>query len=144
MEPRDTRTHAIIGAAMEVHRELGHGFLEAVYQEALAVEFNARQIPFEPHVHLIVHYKGVPLSCAYKPDFVVCQAVVVELKAIAKLTTVDQAQLINYLKATGIPIGLLLKLGAPSLEVKRLVLTPGYHRSADNSNLRNQDHEVRD
>lgn len=138
MQVRDERTHAIIGAAMEVHRQLGHGFLKAVYQQALALEFTARSIPFQPQAELLVRYKGIPLDCAYKPDFIVYQSVIVELKALAKLTTLEQAQVLNYLKATGIQIGLLLNFGAPSLEVKRLVLTRSGERSTDYADFRRE------
>ena len=120
---KDLQTHAIIGAAMEVHRELGRGFLELVYQTALALEFQERGIPFKGEVALPVRYKGKLLSCGYRADFVCFEDVLVEIKAIARLTTADDAQLLNELKATGYQRGLLLNFGARSLEVKRLVLT---------------------
>ena len=82
---KDPQTYAIIGAAMEVHRELGHGFLEAVYQEALAAELTTRIIPFRREVPLEVKYKGQPLACTYKADFICFGEILVELKAIAKL-----------------------------------------------------------
>jgi GxxExxY protein len=118
---RDNQTYEIIGAAMEVHRELGHGFLEAVYQAAPAVEFVARGIPFRSEVELPVFYKGRRLSCGYRADFVCFENILVETKAIAALTTSDHAQLINYLKATKHHRGLLINFGAPSLEYKRFV-----------------------
>jgi GxxExxY protein len=124
---RDPNTYAIIGAAMEVHRELGHGFLEAVYQEALAVEFAERGIPFQREVELPVRYKGRILACKYRADFLCFDSVVVETKAIATLTTVDEAQLINELKATEFTVGLLINFGAPSLEYKRRIFTPRQH-----------------
>jgi GxxExxY protein len=117
----DPETYAIIGTAMEVHRQLGHGFLEAVYQEALAIEMAARKIPFQREVPFPVEYKGQRLACSYRADFVCFESVVVELKAINQLTGADEAQLINELKATGLHRGLLLNFGAPSLEYKRLV-----------------------
>lgn len=107
---------------MEVHRCLGHGFLEAVYQEALALELEARGIPFEREVALPVKYKGKILKCSYRADFVCYQSVVVELKAISQLTSVDEAQVINELKATGLNRALLLNFGASSLEYVRRVL----------------------
>ncbi len=121
---KDPQSHAIIGAAMEVHCELGFGFLEAVYQCALALEFQERNIPFKAEVALPVPYKGKLLTCGYRADFVCFEDLLVETKAIAELTRVDDAQLINELKATGFQRGLLLNFGAPSLQFKRLVRTP--------------------
>ncbi len=118
---RDPETFAIIGAAMEVHRELGHGFLEAVYQEALAIELTIRKIPFQREVPLPVVYKGEKLICSYRADFVCYENVLVELKAISQLTGADEAQVINEMKATGIQRALLINFGAPSLEYKRRV-----------------------
>ena len=118
---RDPETYSIIGAAMEVHRQLGRGFLEAVYQEAMAVELTARQIPFRREVSLPIFYKGQRLACSYRADFVCFEAVVVETKAINQLTGADESQLINELKATGLNRGLLINFGVPSLEYKRLV-----------------------
>jgi GxxExxY protein len=120
---KDPETFAIIGAAMEVHRELGFGFLEAVYQCALALEFQERNIPFKAEVPLPVRYKGKLLTCGYRADFICFEDLLVETKATAELTRVDDAQLINEPKATGLQRGLLLNFGAPSLQFKRLVLT---------------------
>jgi GxxExxY protein len=120
---RDPETFAIIGAAMEVHRELGHGFLEAVYQTAPALEFTERGIPFRAEVELPVYYKGKRLACGYRADFVCYEDVLVETKAISALTSADHAQLINYLKATRHRRGLLFNFGAPSLETNRLVFS---------------------
>jgi GxxExxY protein len=117
----DPETFSIIGAAMEVHRELGHGFLEAVYQEALAIELAARKIPFQREVPVPVSYKGQKLACGYRADFVCHENVLVELKAISQLTGADEAQLINEMKATGMQRALLINFGAPSLEYKRRV-----------------------
>jgi GxxExxY protein len=118
---KDPETYGIIGAAMEVHRQLGHGFLEAVYQEALALELAARSIPFQREVPLPVSYKGQRLACTYRADFVCFERVIVETKAIGQLTGTDEAQLINELKATGLNRGLLINFGAPSLDYKRFV-----------------------
>lgn len=118
---RDPRTHAIIGAAMEVHRELGCGFLEAVYQEALAVELRARSILFQRELTLPVRYKGELLSTFYRADFKCFDSVLIEVKALQRLSGIEEAQVLNYLKATGNEVGLLLNFGAPSLAWKRLV-----------------------
>jgi len=121
-EMKDERTYKIIGAALEVHKELGCGFLEAVYQEALAREFTAQEIPFKSQAIIGIEYKGKPLDKTYQPDFVCFNEIIVEIKALAKLTGIEEAQLINYLKATGLKVGLLLNFGSKSLEHKRLVL----------------------
>jgi GxxExxY protein len=128
-EERDPQTYAIIGAAMEVHRELGNGFLEAVYQEALAKELKLRQIPFIREVELVVKYKGETLKTRYRVDFVCFEEIIVELKAISMLTNADEAQLINYLKATGYHRGLVINFGAYSLQHRRKVW--GYSHPAE-------------
>ena len=122
-DSRDPQTRAIIGAAMEVHRQLGPGFLEAVYQEALAIEFADRGIPFRREQELPIDYKGRRLPCKYRSDFVCYEEIIVELKALQALTGVDEAQMINYLKATHLGRGLLLNFGRPSLEFKRYVFS---------------------
>ena len=119
----DLQTYAIIGAAMEVHREPGMGFLEAVYQHALAAEFSARSIPFASEVELPVYYKGERLNCSYRADFVCYNDVIVELKALKAITGVEEAQVLNYLKATGLGRGLLLNFGCPRLEFKRHIFS---------------------
>src|SRR3989304_5089930 len=121
VEERDPHTYAIIGAAMEIHRQLGHGFLEAVYQEAAAIEFPLKQIPFEREVALSVKYKNSLLPTHYRADFVCYSEIILEFKALAKLSSVEDAQLLNYLKATGLKRGLLINFGASSLQYKRLV-----------------------
>jgi len=108
---------------MEVHRQLGCGFLEPVYQEALAIEFSKREIQFRREVKLPVFYKGIPLDSVYKVDFICFQEVVVELKALARFSGTEEAQIINYLKATGHEIGLLLNFGMRSLEHRRFILS---------------------
>jgi GxxExxY protein len=118
---RDPQTYAVIGAAMEVHRQLGPGFLEAVYQEALAIELEARQIPFQREVVLPVFYKERLLKTGYRADFICYEQIIVELKALSQLTGVDDAQLINALNVTRFNRGLLLNFGASSLEYKRRV-----------------------
>ena len=123
-DSRDPQTRAIIGAAMEVHRQLGPGFLEAVYQEALAIELADRRTPFQREQELPIDYKGRRLPCKYRADFVCYEDIIVELKAVQLLSGTEEAQVLNYLKATSLERGLLLNFGRPSLEFKRLVFSP--------------------
>ena len=115
-------TQEIIGAAMEVHRELGSGFLEYVYEESLCHELNLREIYFERQKELDIYYKDLLIPKKYKPDLMIENKVIVELKATSGLTKVEEAQLLNYLKATKLRIGLLLNFGTKSLEMKRRIL----------------------
>jgi GxxExxY protein len=119
----DPRTYAIIGAAMEVHTQLGCGFLEPVYQEALAIELVKREIPFLREEKFPINYKGCTLETFYKPDFICFDSVIVELKALSRITSIEQSQVINYLKVTGYSTGLLLNFGTSSLEQRRFVLS---------------------
>lgn len=121
-QPNDPQTYAIIGAAFEVHSELGHGFLEGVYQHALAKEFAKRGVPFLREAEVPVLYKGDPLPIGYRTDFLCYGEIIVELKALPKTGNIEQAQVINYLKASGLKRALLLNFGAPSLERKRFVV----------------------
>ena len=114
--------YAVVGAAMAVYNELGPGFLEAVYHEAMEIELRQRGIPFHTHVPLPICYKGVPLRRVYEADLIVFDRVIVELKALKALGGLEQAQLLNYLKATGLRVGVLLNFGNhPNLEWQRLV-----------------------
>lgn len=114
-------TYQVIGAAMEVHKVLGPGFLESVYQGSLARELGLREIRFEQQVPLPVCYKGVPVG-NFIADMVIDGKVVLELKAIKNVTDADEAQLINYLKLTGIKVGLLINFGAQSLQHFRRIV----------------------
>ena len=115
-------SYKIVGACFEVHKELGQGFLEAVYQEALAIEFKNKNIPFEKEKELEITYKGKKLFKKYYADFVCFDKIIIELKALSKLTTEHEAQVLNYLKATGFKLGILVNFGSSSLEYRRLVL----------------------
>ena len=115
-------TQGIIGAAMEVHRELGSGFLEYVYEEALCYELKFREVSFERQKELDIQYKDLVIPRKYKPDLIVENKVIVEIKATSGLTEVEEAQLLNYLKATKMRVGLLLNFGKKSMEVKRRIL----------------------
>jgi GxxExxY protein len=119
---RDPRTYKIIGAAMEVHRQLGCGFLEPVYQEAMALELKNRGIPYSQELLFPINYKGNHLRHRYRPDFICFDGVIVEVKALSRLSSVEESQVINYLKVTGYHTGLLLNFGARSLEKRRFVL----------------------
>jgi GxxExxY protein len=116
-----TETYQIIGAAMEVHKELGCGFFEAVYQEALELEFQYRAIPYQREAKLDIYYKKQLLRKYYEADFICYDKVIVELKALSELTSEHEAQLLNSLKATGLKVGLLINFGGTSLEYKRMV-----------------------
>jgi GxxExxY protein len=120
---KDPESYAIIGAAMEAHTVLGNGFLEAVYHDALEREFLARQIPFSREQSIPVFYKGHPLSTLYRADFVCYGSIIVELKAIKKLTEIEDAQVLHYLKATGYGRALLFNFAASQLEFKRFINT---------------------
>ena len=124
MQPdvRDPETYAIIGAAMEVHRTLGCGFLESVYHEALAIELSHRNIAFRREAPLPVLYKGTTLACGYRVDFICNESVLIELKALAAVGSLEDSQVINYLKASGLSKALLINFGAQSLQYKRLTL----------------------
>lgn len=129
---RDPEAYSIIGAAMAVHRTLGCGFLEAVYQEALEIEFNSRNIPNKREVLLTIYYDNQKLNIQYKADFICYDNIIVELKALTETSGTEEAQVINYLKASGYERALLINFGKPSLEYKRLI------RSKNNQNTSQQ------
>jgi GxxExxY protein len=111
----------IIGCAMEVHRELGNGFLEAVYQEALSIEFNAKNIPNKAQANIDIFYKERLLDKKYISDFICFEEIIIELKVVEKLKSEHYAQLLNYLKATNCKLGILINFGTTSLEYKRVI-----------------------
>ena len=114
--------YQIIGAAMEVYNQLGNGFLEGVYQDALALELQMRNIPFKEQASLQITYKAQPLRHHYTPDMILFDGIILELKAISSLGVNEEAQLLNYLKASGLRLGLLINFGAENkLEWKRMV-----------------------
>ena len=116
-------TFTIVGAAIEVHRTLGSGFLEAVYQEALCMEFKSWKVPFTAQQTIQIMYKGERLEKEYVADFVCYDRIIVELKALDALTGKETSQLLNYLKATGLRLGILINFGSVGkLEWKRFVL----------------------
>ena len=115
-------TGDIIGAAMEVHSTLGPGFIESVYEESLAYEFELRKIPFERQKTFKVFYKARAVK-TFVADFVADNTVIVEVKAIREITEIEKLQVINYLKASGLEVGLAINFGAPSLDYKRLIET---------------------
>ncbi|MDQ2995670.1 MAG: GxxExxY protein [Chloroflexota bacterium] len=127
--------YRIVGAAMEVYNTLGPGFLEAVYQEAFEIELIARDIRFVPQQELHILYKGQTLGKTYIADFLMFDQVIVEIKALNQLTTHEEAQLLNYLKATGLSLGILINFGhAKTLEWKRMAWTK--KRSTNDSIIR--------
>lgn len=116
-------SYVIQGAVFEVYREMGSGFLGSVYQECMERELQNRQVPFVSQAQLKLSYKGEDLTQIYRPDLICYSKIIVELKAVKETTSVHKAQLINYLKATDISLGLLVNFGAfPKATVTRVVL----------------------
>ena len=111
--------YEIIGAAMEVHRTLGQGFLESVYQEALEIEMSKREIPFSSQTKIQIHYKDIPMEHYFVADFVCYDKIIVELKSVSTVLPEHEAQIINYLRATGFKLGILLNFNEESLYYKR-------------------------
>ena len=118
----EEETGKILKACMNVFNELGNGFLEAVYQEALAIEFEEMHIPFERETKIDIFYKGKKLDKEYYADFICYDKIIVELKAISKLVNANKAQVINDLHGTKLPVGLLVNFGESSLKWERLTL----------------------
>lgn len=117
-------SYRIMGACFEVHNRMGAGFLEAVYQESLAIELETQGIPFSAQPTLTLSYRGRPLSTTYKPDFICFERILVEIKAVDRLGDRHQAQVLNYLHATDLELGLLINFGShPKLESQRVALS---------------------
>ena len=121
-----SESYAIIGACFELYKDKGCGFVEPVYQKCLEIEFEVQKIPFVPQQYLDIFYRGRKLENFYKPDFVCFGKIIVEIKAIQKLCDENRAQTMNYLKATGFELGLLVNFGHfPKLEYERIANTKG-------------------
>lgn len=120
---KDPETYSIIGASMSVHAELGSGFLESVYQDALEWEFKQRNIPFVREKSISILYKGEVLGAPYRADFVCYGNIIVELKAVKALTDIEFAQVLHYLKATGYQRALLINFGTTRLEYRRFIFS---------------------
>lgn len=118
---RDKKSYAIISACMEVHRILGTGFMEKVYQDALEVEFKRRNIPYEREKIFKITYKDVELQHVFQSDFVCYNEYIVELKAVKELNDIFRAQVINYLHASGLKHSLLINFGETSLKYERYI-----------------------
>ena len=119
----EEETYAIRGAVFEVYREMGSGFLEAVYQECLEIELGTREIPFVAQLGLELKYKGQFLQQTYKPDLICYNQIILELKAVKEIAPEHKAQLINYLKATNLKLGLIINFGSyPKVRIERLAL----------------------
>ena len=114
-------TYNIRGAIFAVHHELGNGFLERVYQDALELEFQKRGIPYEREKNIQIMYKGKPLGEPFRADFVCYDKIIVELKAVEELLSIHRAQVLNYLKATGFRLGILVNFGEQMARIERLL-----------------------
>ena len=123
-------SYRIIGAAMEVHKTLGCGFVEAVYQEALEMELRKRNIPYEREKELTINYKGMTLSKTFRADFICYDKIILELKAVTEFTDEHYAQIYSYLKASEMKLGMLINFGKASLDYYRI---PASHKWVVNS-----------
>jgi len=130
LEAVDPESHIVIGAGIDVHRTLGCGFPENVYQEAFEIELADRRIPFVREAALQIRFKGGLLRVHYRVDFICFERLLVELKATPQILRADYAQMISYLKAAGAERGLVLNFGGPVLEVKRVVFSSALHEAA--------------
>ena len=119
--------YAIIGAAQKVYNTLGVGFVEAIYQEALEGEFKRRNIPYEREKELHINYDGIRLDKTFKPDFICYGKIIVEIKAVIELDNMNRSQVYNYLKASGLELGLLVNFGTTSLTYKRIPCNTKWH-----------------
>jgi GxxExxY protein len=129
----ENETHGILGACFEVYREKGCGFTEPVYQDCLELELADRSIQFVPQPEVQLAYKGRVIRSSFRPDFICHRQVILEIKAVSSLASEHEAQVLNYLNATGHPVALLVNFGHyPGLEFKRLVLTDR-HQPHDHS-----------
>lgn len=125
--------YAIVGACFEVYKDKGCGFVEPVYQECLAIEFEHRGIPFTAQMQMELSYRGRKLTQFYRPDFVCFDKIIVEIKAVSRLISEHRAQTMNYLKGTGYPLGLLVNFGHfPGIEHERIVSTTSTRISKTN------------
>ena len=129
--------YQLVGAAFEVYNQLGYGMAEEVYQQSLEVELELRQIPFHSKPELVVFYKDQQLRKRYRPDLLVCDGIVVELKAVRELIADHEAQLFNYLRIMRIEVGYLLNFGAPQqLQWKRFIVSNHHTSDAFSSERR--------
>ena len=126
-------SYQIIGAAMEVHRQLGCGFVEAVYQEALEKEFQLRNIPYEREKELNITYKGTTLSKTFKADFICYDKIILELKSAREFTDEHFAQIYNYLRASNLELGILINFGEASIEYHRVPASKKWQHDSSNS-----------
>ena len=132
--------YAIVGAAMDVYNDLGPGFLENVYQEAMEIELDSRKVPSQPSQEIHIKFKGRELKKFYIADIICYGKIIVEIKAMDKLTLKEEGQLINYLKATGLKVGVLINFRHyPSLEWKRLVFTNDFFSRSTKPKLLGED-----
>jgi GxxExxY protein len=143
--PLGEETYRVLGACFEVYNVMGCGFLEPVYQECLEIEFRIRGIQFEAQKPLNLEYKGRPLQREYRPDFICDERVVVEIKAASRLSAEHRSQLLNYLHASGLEVGLLVNFGHfPKLEYERFLSRNRLDTRVTNSRSSDESMELQD